>query len=86
MKTFLTKLMSSNVSCLLERYRILVELPKYPSVVSYRAIQSFDQPSSRISDGHGIKSNPNTYSCRSHLANEDSIKEALEIISNLLVL
>ena len=50
-------------------------------MASYYAIQSFDQSLSRISDGYRIKSNPNTYSCGSHHANEDSIKEALETIS-----
>ena len=55
-------------------------------MVSYRAIQSFNQPSSQISDGYKIMSNPNTYPCGSYFANEDSSKEALEIIYNLFVL
>ena len=77
--------MSSNVSCLPERCGILVELPKYPSVVSYHAIQSFNHPCTpNMFTSVELCQTQTHIHIDSPLINDDSDDEALEIFSNLL--
>ena len=75
--------MSSNVSWLPRRYRIWWKYQTYPSVASYRAIQSFDHPASRICSWVWIHVKlKHIFFSILHLI-VDNLYERLETLSNL---
>ena len=67
------------MSWLSKIFKILMKnYQKYPSMASYRVIQSFNQTTSQISYGHENISNPITYLYVSWLKDDDSVDDALE--------
>ena len=82
-QTYKSRLTSSNVSWLPGRYRIWWKYQTYPSVASYRAIQSFNHPASRICSWVWIHVKlKHIFLLILHLIFDNSY-EALEALSNL---
>ena len=72
--------MSTNILWLSRRNKIWLKLSKYPSMISYHAIQSFNQITSQMSRGYGIMSNPIAYLNVSQSKDDDSIDDILETL------
>ena len=56
----------------------MIKLLKYPSVISYRAIQSFSQIIFQMSCGYEIMSNPITYLNIYQSEGNDSVDDILK--------